>query len=194
MSEKSTLMSVKSTLKLVKSTLKLEKSTLMSIKSTLKLVKSTLMSVKSTLKLILPTLKLILSTLKFIFPTLKFIFPTLKFIFPTLKLAKRKEKNHKVAPGSFRTKWTLKVILFRAHWHGNWTRGERCIMHFSDDGMCANGSAPERMYVCMNRGMSPLCVSKESRYMRIFRHRHVYFGYPKSSWTVPRRSPVVLGV
>ena len=23
-------------------------------------------------------------------------------------------------------------------------------MHFSDDGMCANGSAPERMYVCMH--------------------------------------------
>ena len=72
-----------------------EKSTLMSVKSTLKLI-------LPTLKLILPTLKLILSTLKLIFPILKFILPTLKLILPTLKLAKRKEKNHKVAPGSFR--------------------------------------------------------------------------------------------
>ena len=64
--------------------------------------KSTLMSVKSTLKLILPTLKLILPTLKLILSTLKLIFPTLKLILPTLKLAKREEKNHKVAPGSFR--------------------------------------------------------------------------------------------
>ena len=73
--------------------------------------KSTLMSVKSTLKLILPTLKLILPTLKFILSTLKLTLPTLKLILPTLKLAKRKEKNHKVAPGSFRILAILFCIL-----------------------------------------------------------------------------------
>ena len=87
-----------------------EKSTLMSVKSTLKLI-------LPTLKLILPTLKLILSTLKLIFPTLKLILPTLKLILPTLKLAKRKEKNHKVAPGSFRSHLYVALLNYFTHFY-----------------------------------------------------------------------------
>ena len=68
------------------------------------------MSEKSTLKLVKSTLKLILPTLKLILPTLKLILSTLKLIFPTLNLAKRKEKNHKVAPGSFRSNKKKKYL------------------------------------------------------------------------------------